>query len=67
MDGIAAVGTFVVVIATFGFLYVSYYDRSRTHFALNKDCPGGRPIEPSANGNNIAIPQVGGCIIATNA
>lgn len=39
--------------------YVDYYHRSRTHLALEKDCPEGRPIQPAANANIIAIPQVG--------
>ncbi len=40
--------------------YLDYYHRSRTHLALDKDCPEGRPIQPVALGNIIAIPQVGG-------
>ena len=40
--------------------YVDYYHRSRTHLALEKDCPEDRPVEPPANGNVIAIPQIGG-------
>jgi putative transposase len=40
--------------------YADYYHRSRTHLALNKDCPDVRPIEPPAAGRIIAFPQVGG-------
>ena len=40
--------------------YLDYYHRSRTHLALDKDCPYARPIQPPALGNIIAIPQVGG-------
>jgi hypothetical protein len=40
--------------------YAGYYHRSRTHLALNKDCPDVRPIEPPAAGRIIASPQVGG-------
>ena len=40
--------------------YLDYYHRSRTHLALEKDCPEDRPVQPPANGNVIAIPQVGG-------
>jgi hypothetical protein len=41
-------------------LYVEYYERSRTHFALNKDAPVSRPVSPPNAGAIIAIPQVGG-------
>jgi transposase InsO family protein len=40
--------------------YVEYYERSRTHLALEKDTPLHRPIAPSARGSVVAIPQVGG-------
>ncbi len=40
--------------------YLDYYPRSRTHFALKKDYPEDRPVQPPANGNVIAIPEVGG-------
>jgi putative transposase len=40
--------------------YVEYYERSRTHLALDKDTPDSRPISTSAAGRIIAIPQVGG-------
>jgi len=29
--------------------YVDYYHRTRTHLALNKDCPDPRPIPPRRN------------------
>jgi len=40
--------------------YVDYYERSRTHLALDKDTPVSRPISESTAGRIIAIPQVGG-------
>jgi transposase InsO family protein len=40
--------------------YVDYYQRTRTHLSLDKDCPDPRPIMPSRIGKVIAIPQVGG-------
>ena len=40
--------------------YVDYYHRSRTHLALDKDCPMERPTQSPAAGKIIAIPQVGG-------
>ncbi len=40
--------------------YVGYYQRSRTHRSLAKDCPYSRPIQPPRNGRIIAVPQVGG-------
>ena len=40
--------------------YVDYYQRSRTHLSLDKDCPDSRPIMPRGIGKVIAIPQVGG-------
>ena len=33
--------------------YVDYYHRSRTHLALDKDCPHERPIQPVATVNSI--------------
>lgn len=38
--------------------YADYYNRSRTHLALNKDAPLGRPIQ--REGRIRAVPQVGG-------
>jgi transposase InsO family protein len=41
--------------------YVCYYNATRTHWALDKDAPVGRPIDPPSAGKTIvAIPQVGG-------
>jgi putative transposase len=41
-------------------LYVTYYERSRTHLSLDKDAPIPRPITPHSEGCIVAIPQVGG-------
>ncbi len=40
--------------------YVEYYERSRTHLALEKDAPVSRGVSPPTGGTIIAIPQVGG-------
>ena len=40
--------------------YVQYYQRTRTHLSLDKDCPQPRPISPPAGGKIIAFPEVGG-------
>jgi len=40
--------------------YFSYYHTCRTHLSLNKDPPESRPVEPTAMGNIIALPRVGG-------
>jgi putative transposase len=40
--------------------YFRYYNRTRTHLSLGKDCPESRPIHPPAAGNIIQFPQVGG-------
>src|SRR2546427_2234080 len=40
--------------------YFAYYHRARTHLALDKDAPNGRPIEPPAPGAIVPIPEVGG-------
>jgi len=39
-------------------LYFGYYHESRTHWALEKQCP--LPRRPSSEGRIIAIPQLGG-------
>ena len=39
--------------------YVDYYHRTRTHLALDKDCPEQRPIQ-GQSGKIVALPQVGG-------
>jgi hypothetical protein len=40
--------------------YVDYYQRTRTHLSLDKDCPDPRPIMQRRIGKVIAIGQVGG-------
>jgi putative transposase len=40
--------------------YVDYYQRTRTHLSLDKDCPDARAIMPRRIGKVIAIPRVGG-------
>src|SRR5262249_23074181 len=40
--------------------YFEYYERSRTHLALNKDAPVSRPVEGPANGRIVEVSQVGG-------
>jgi len=39
---------------------VDYYQRTRTHLSLDKDCPDPRPIQPRRIGRVVAVPQVGG-------
>ena len=39
--------------------YFAYYHRARTHLALDKDAPDGRPIESPALGTVVSIPEVG--------
>jgi transposase InsO family protein len=39
--------------------YVRYYNKTRTHLSLGKDCPESRPIHPPAAGKIIAFPEVG--------
>jgi transposase InsO family protein len=40
--------------------YVDYYQHTRTHLSLDKDCPDPRRIMPRRIGKVIAIPLVGG-------
>jgi hypothetical protein len=40
--------------------YVDYYQHTRTHLSLDKDCPDSRSVMPPRIGKVIAIPQVGG-------
>lgn len=40
--------------------YFEYYERSRTHLALEKDAPESRAIQPPALGTVVGLPQVGG-------
>ena len=40
--------------------YFSYYDRSRTHLALDKDAPEPRPVRGPEEGKIVSIDEVGG-------
>lgn len=40
--------------------YVDYYQRDRTHLALDKDAPGPRATQPLSVGRVVALPRVGG-------
>ena len=40
--------------------YVAYYMRSRTHLALEKDCPVPRPVQWHSTDRIVATPEVGG-------
>jgi transposase InsO family protein len=40
--------------------FATYYHRSRTHLALQKDAPDPRPVQPPEAGAVISIPEVGG-------
>ena len=40
--------------------YVDYYQRTRTHLSLDKDCPDSRPVQPPRIGRVVAIPQFAG-------
>ena len=40
--------------------YADYYHRTRTHLALEKDCPEPRCEQPPDAGPIVSIPQVGG-------
>ena len=40
--------------------YFSYYHRSRTHLALDKDAPEPRPVQGPAEGKIVAFDEVGG-------
>ena len=40
--------------------YVDYYQSTRTHLSLDKDCPDPRLIQSRRIGRVVAIPQVGG-------
>jgi putative transposase len=41
-------------------LYSSYYEKARTHLALDKDAPIPRPVMPPGDGAIVAISEVGG-------
>jgi hypothetical protein len=40
--------------------YGSYYERARTHLALDKDAPIPRQVMPPGEGDIVAIREVGG-------
>ena len=40
--------------------YADYYQRTRTHLSVDKDCPDPRPIMPRKIGKVVAIPKIGG-------
>ena len=40
--------------------YFAYHHRTRTHLALQKDAPDGRPIQRPQVGTVVQIPEVGG-------
>ena len=40
--------------------YFAYYHRARTHLALEKDAPDGRPVQLPDAGRILQIPEVGG-------
>jgi putative transposase len=40
--------------------YLAYYHQARTHLALDKGAPDLRPIESSATGKIVQLPEVGG-------
>jgi hypothetical protein len=49
------------------FSYVDYYQGTRTHLALDKDCPDSRPVMPPRIGKVVAPSRrSAACIIATN-
>ncbi len=41
--------------------YQRYYNESRTHLSLDKDSPGGLPVQPPEEGAKVIVfPEVGG-------
>jgi hypothetical protein len=40
--------------------YVLYYQRARTHLAVEKDTPIARRVQASTEGRVVAFPEVGG-------
>ena len=40
--------------------YFRYYHQARTHLSLDKDAPDVRPVELSAAGGIVEIPDLGG-------
>jgi len=41
-------------------LYFRYYERTRTHFSLDKDAPIPRSVQPPELGRGVEFPEVGG-------
>lgn len=40
--------------------YAAYYNRDRTHLALDRDTPDGRPVQAPGSGEVGSLPRVGG-------
>jgi hypothetical protein len=40
--------------------YCAYYHRTRTHLALDKDCPEPREVQAPETGLIVSIPELGG-------
>ena len=40
--------------------YCAYYHRTRTHLALDKDCPEPRKVQAPETGPIVSIPELGG-------
>jgi len=40
--------------------YVAYYNESRTHLGIEKDCPVPRAVQPIEEGKIVATPVLGG-------
>ena len=40
--------------------YIAYYNESRTHLGIEKDCPVSRPVEKPDTGEIVALPVLGG-------
>jgi hypothetical protein len=47
--------------------FLEYYHETQTHLSLEKDTPESRPVQPLESGRVVAVPQVGVCIIGTDA
>ena len=47
-------------VSHYGFCIDELYHRTRTHLALQKDCPEPRDIQPPEAGPIISIPEIGG-------
>ncbi|PYQ74546.1 MAG: integrase [Acidobacteria bacterium] len=46
--------------------YMEYYERSRTHLALQKDAPVSRPVSPTITAESSRFHRSAGFIIGTN-